>query len=117
MESRPGLSILVFSRCLHANRPPPDEAGYGRRRPVSTSRENALAALSVSLSAGAGLVSRRWASGSPSQQPPRCVFAGRVEVGGKDVGVGISRCYSYAFRVILSLCVIDVTIGRPRQRG
>ena len=33
---------LVSTRFLHANRPSPDEAGYGRRRPVPTSLENAM---------------------------------------------------------------------------
>jgi len=30
MESKPGLSLFLFTRFVHANRPPPDEAGYGR---------------------------------------------------------------------------------------
>jgi hypothetical protein len=29
-------------RCLDANGPSPDEAGYGRRRPVATPLENAI---------------------------------------------------------------------------
>ena len=37
-----GLWIFDLARFLNANRPSPAEAGYGRRRPVSTSLENAL---------------------------------------------------------------------------
>ena len=56
-----------------------------------------------------------------------CLFADKVSMDGQLVGVSTSRCYSYYFREMLSLCVIDlalaipgtavsVTWGRPRTR-
>jgi vanillate/3-O-methylgallate O-demethylase len=36
------------------------------------------------------------------------MYADRVLIGGKDVGVTTSRGYSYYFREMLSLCTIDV---------
>lgn len=42
-----------------------------------------------------------------------CVFADRVEANGRPVGVSTSRCYSYFFREMLSLCVIDVAMAEP----
>jgi vanillate/3-O-methylgallate O-demethylase len=37
-----------------------------------------------------------------------CVFADKVMRDGKIVGVSTSRCYSYYFREMLSLCVVDI---------
>ena len=42
-----------------------------------------------------------------------CVFADKVLKNGETVGVSTSRCYSYYFRQMLSLCVIDVTLATP----
>lgn len=36
------------------------------------------------------------------------VEANEVRVDGKRVGIATSRCYSYTFREMLSLCVLDV---------
>jgi len=41
------------------------------------------------------------------------MYADRVLAGGKDVGVATSRGYSYYFREMLSLCVIDVEHAEP----
>ncbi len=42
-------------------------------------------------------------------------IAGRLTVlrDGKPVGVSTSRCYSYYFRQMLSLCVLDVALCEP----
>jgi vanillate/3-O-methylgallate O-demethylase len=42
-----------------------------------------------------------------------CVFADKVLKGDVLVGVGTSRCYSYYFRQMLSLCVLDVGLCEP----
>jgi len=42
-----------------------------------------------------------------------CVFADTVTKDGAHIGVSTSRCYSYYFREMLSLCVIDVTLATP----
>jgi vanillate/3-O-methylgallate O-demethylase len=42
-----------------------------------------------------------------------CVFADKVLKDGEIVGVSTSRCYSYYFRQMLSLCVIDVALSEP----
>jgi len=42
-----------------------------------------------------------------------CVFADKVVKDGKTVGISTSRCYSYYFREMLSLCVIDVALAAP----
>lgn len=41
------------------------------------------------------------------------MFADRVEIDGRVVGVSTSRGYSYFFREMLSLCVIDVDHAEP----
>jgi vanillate/3-O-methylgallate O-demethylase len=42
-----------------------------------------------------------------------CVFADAVTKDGVTVGVSTSRCYSYYFRQMLSLCVLDVSLCAP----
>jgi vanillate/3-O-methylgallate O-demethylase len=42
-----------------------------------------------------------------------CVFADKVVKDGRIVGVSTSRCYSYYFREMLSLCVLDVECCAP----
>jgi vanillate/3-O-methylgallate O-demethylase len=42
-----------------------------------------------------------------------CVFADKVLSGDRPIGVSTSRCYSYYFREMLSLCVIDVDLSEP----
>lgn len=42
-----------------------------------------------------------------------CVFADKVTKDGRTVGVSTSRCYSYFFREMLSLCVLDVAFCAP----
>ena len=42
-----------------------------------------------------------------------CVFADKVIKDGELVGVSTSRCYSYYFREMLSLCVLDVSLCDP----
>jgi vanillate/3-O-methylgallate O-demethylase len=42
-----------------------------------------------------------------------CVFADTVKKDGRPVGVSTSRCYSYYFRQMLSLCVLDVELCEP----
>ena len=42
-----------------------------------------------------------------------CVFADAVTKDGQIVGVSTSRCYSYYFRQMLSLCVLDVQLCQP----
>lgn len=42
-----------------------------------------------------------------------CVFADKVIKDGKTIGISTSRCYSYYFREMLSLCVIDVALATP----
>ena len=42
-----------------------------------------------------------------------CVFADKVLKEDKVVGVSTSRCYSYYFREMLSLCVLDVALTAP----
>lgn len=42
-----------------------------------------------------------------------CVFADKVLKDGTLVGVSTSRCYSYYFREMLSLCVLDVAFCQP----
>lgn len=42
-----------------------------------------------------------------------CVFADTVLKDGAMVGVSTSRCYSYYFRQMLSLCVLDVALREP----
>jgi vanillate/3-O-methylgallate O-demethylase len=42
-----------------------------------------------------------------------CVFADTVTKDGANVGVSTSRCYSYYFREMLSLCVIDIALAEP----
>jgi vanillate/3-O-methylgallate O-demethylase len=42
-----------------------------------------------------------------------CVFADAVMRDGAMVGISTSRCYSYYFREMLSLCVIDVALSEP----
>jgi vanillate/3-O-methylgallate O-demethylase len=42
-----------------------------------------------------------------------CLFADKVSKDGKLAGVSTSRCYSYYFREMLSLCVIDVALATP----
>jgi vanillate/3-O-methylgallate O-demethylase len=37
-----------------------------------------------------------------------CIFADTVKKDGRIVGISTSRCYSYYFRQMLSLCVLDV---------
>jgi vanillate/3-O-methylgallate O-demethylase len=41
------------------------------------------------------------------------VVADKVLAGGEQVGLATSRCYSYWFREMLSLCVIDVANAEP----
>jgi vanillate/3-O-methylgallate O-demethylase len=41
------------------------------------------------------------------------VVADKVLAGGEQVGLATSRCYSYSFREMLSLCVIDVDHADP----
>jgi glycine cleavage system aminomethyltransferase T len=58
-------------------------------------------------------------SGDPYQymEMPRnllgCMFADKVTDGTGLIGVSTSRCYSYFFREMLSLCVIDVAYAAP----
>jgi glycine cleavage system aminomethyltransferase T len=42
-----------------------------------------------------------------------CVFADKVLKDGEIVGVSTSRCYSYYFREMLSLCVLDIALCQP----
>ena len=42
-----------------------------------------------------------------------CVFADAVTADGHLVGVSTSRCYSYYFREMLSLCVLNVGLTKP----
>lgn len=42
-----------------------------------------------------------------------CVFADNVTKDGVHVGTSTSRCYSYYFREMLSLCVIDIALAQP----
>jgi glycine cleavage system aminomethyltransferase T len=42
-----------------------------------------------------------------------CLFADAVLKDGRFVGVSTSRCYSYYFRQMLSLCVLDVALTGP----
>jgi vanillate/3-O-methylgallate O-demethylase len=42
-----------------------------------------------------------------------CVFADTVKKDGQIVGISTSRCYSYYFRQMLSLCVLDVGLCEP----
>ncbi len=42
-----------------------------------------------------------------------CVFADKVIKDGETVGISTSRCYSYYFREMLSLCVLDVALCAP----
>ena len=42
-----------------------------------------------------------------------CLFADAVLKDGRLVGVSTSRCYSYYFRQMLSLCVLDVALTDP----
>jgi vanillate/3-O-methylgallate O-demethylase len=42
-----------------------------------------------------------------------CVFADSVKKGGQIVGISTSRCYSYYFRQMLSLCVLDAGLCEP----
>ncbi len=42
-----------------------------------------------------------------------CVFADAVLKDGQVVGISTSRCYSYYFREMLSLCVLDVSLCNP----
>ena len=42
-----------------------------------------------------------------------CVWADRVEEDGELAGLSTSRCYSYFFREMLSLCVLDVALAEP----
>jgi vanillate/3-O-methylgallate O-demethylase len=42
-----------------------------------------------------------------------CVFADSVTKDGQIVGISTSRCYSYFFRQMLSLCVLDAGLCEP----
>ena len=42
-----------------------------------------------------------------------CVFADTVKKDDQTVGISTSRCYSYYFRQMLSLCVLDVGLCEP----
>jgi glycine cleavage system aminomethyltransferase T len=42
-----------------------------------------------------------------------CAFADTVKKDGQIVGISTSRCYSYYFRQMLSLCVLDVRLCEP----
>jgi vanillate/3-O-methylgallate O-demethylase len=42
-----------------------------------------------------------------------CVFADAVMKDGRLAGVSTSRCYSYFFRQMLSLCVLDAALCAP----
>jgi len=42
-----------------------------------------------------------------------CLFAHAVQRDDEVVGVSTSRCYSYYFREMLSLCVLDVSLCAP----
>jgi vanillate/3-O-methylgallate O-demethylase len=42
-----------------------------------------------------------------------CIFADTVKKDGRIVGISTSRCYSYYFRQMLSLCVLDVGLCEP----
>ncbi len=42
-----------------------------------------------------------------------CIFADKVTVGDTIAGISTSRCYSYYFREMLSLCVLDVALTTP----
>jgi glycine cleavage system aminomethyltransferase T len=42
-----------------------------------------------------------------------CVFADAVKKDGRLAGISTSRCYSYTFRQMLSLCVLDVALCAP----
>jgi vanillate/3-O-methylgallate O-demethylase len=46
-----------------------------------------------------------------------CVFADAVLRDGATVGVSTSRCYSYHFRKMLSLCVLDAPLCLPGNGG
>jgi glycine cleavage system aminomethyltransferase T len=41
------------------------------------------------------------------------MVADRVVKNGRDVGMATSRCYSYYFREMISLCVLDVELCTP----
>jgi glycine cleavage system aminomethyltransferase T len=42
-----------------------------------------------------------------------CLFADKVLKDDQQVGVSTSRCYSYFFREMLSLCVVDTDFSKP----
>jgi len=42
-----------------------------------------------------------------------CVFADAVTTDGRIAGVSTSRCYSFYFRQMLSLCVLDIALCAP----
>jgi glycine cleavage system aminomethyltransferase T len=42
-----------------------------------------------------------------------CMYADAVMLDGRIVGVSTSRCYSYHFREMISLCTIDQTLREP----
>lgn len=49
------------------------------------------------------------------RSPLGCMWADKVVKDGNIVGVTVSRCYSYFFRQMLSLCTMDVAFATPGQ--
>ena len=58
---------------------------------------------------------RRTNTGNAHETLLGCVFVDKVIKDGELVGVSTSRCYSYYFREMLSLCVLDVYSATPAQ--
>jgi len=121
-----GVEDLYFS---------PVELGWGRAIDVKREfrgRDALVAELAeprrhiVTLVWDAEDVADVWTSllrdGEPFEQmemprgPLGCVRADRVLAGDIEVGISVSRCYSYFFRQMLSLGVIDVARTEPGTR-
>jgi len=96
-----------------------DFIGRAALEPEVASPKRAMATLVWNADDVADVYASLFRKDTPYQymEMPRnilgCVFADAVTKDGKLAGISTSRCYSYYFRQMLSLCVLDVAQCEP----
>jgi len=96
-----------------------DFIGRAALEPEVANPKRTMATLVWNADDVADVYASLFRKGTPYQymEMPRnmlgCVFADEVMKDGEIVGVSTSRCYSYYFRQMLSLCVLNVALCNP----
>lgn len=96
-----------------------DFIGRAALEPEVANPKRTMATLVWNADDVADVYASLFRKGTPYQymEMPRnmlgCVFADKVMKDGEIVGVSTSRCYSYYFRQMLSLCVLNVALCNP----